>query len=301
MRLTARPRVSGQNNAKIYQEQHWKAEAEFPLVWPILPRLDGPTVSDAFFLFALLRDHDEHGTLLVLQNDTNHSIRLDGALRQRNMAMVGPGQEQWNHICDRCCAQKVDGGVLCKPKPHWLAVCKTNFGIDTMRAVVTDGVTVGRPCCGVHDCKGRLLSQRARFCDVHINLERQCSILGCENDAEASFKTCTTESHRAMEITHTAKRSALFQLRQRLERLGQRQPDPDGSSEDDPVLDDELDADEEGGASTNAQSSPKIRARFGRRWTHNEQLCVATCGVVLGRMTMYGSEAISGIKVGLNL
>ncbi|KAH9834909.1 uncharacterized protein C8Q71DRAFT_710647 [Rhodofomes roseus] len=249
--------VSGQNNAKIYQEQHWEAEAEFPLVWPIVPRLDGPMVSDAFFLFALLRDHDEHETLLVLQNDTNQSIRLSSALLQRNTAMVGPGQEQWNHICDRCCAQKVDG--------------------DTMRAVVTDGVTVGRPCCGVHDCKGRLLSQRARFCDTHINYERQCSILGCENDAESGFKTCTTESHRAIETAHTAKRSAL--------------------SDGDPMLDDELDMDEEGGTGASTQSSPKVRARFGRRWTHNEQLCVATCGVVLGRMTMYGSEAVSGVKV----
>lgn len=41
------------------------------------------------------------------------------------------------------------------------------------------------------------------------------------------------------------------------------------------------------------------RARFGRRRTHNEQLCVATCGVITGRATFYGSEAVSGHRVRL--
>jgi hypothetical protein len=31
--------------------------------------------------------------------------------------------------------------------------------------------------------------------------------------------------------------------------------------------------------------------------THNEQLVVACCGVILGRGTMFGAEAISGVKV----
>lgn len=40
-----------------------------------------------------------------------------------------------------------------------------------------------------------------------------------------------------------------------------------------------------------------VRAQFGRRWTHNEQLCVASCGVILGRATFYGSEAPNGVRV----
>ena len=39
------------------------------------------------------------------------------------------------------------------------------------------------------------------------------------------------------------------------------------------------------------------KARFGRRWTHNEELCVASCGVILGRATFYGSEAPNGVWV----
>ena len=40
-----------------------------------------------------------------------------------------------------------------------------------------------------------------------------------------------------------------------------------------------------------------VKARFGRRRTHNEQLCVASCGVILGRATFFGSEAPNGVRV----
>lgn len=41
----------------------------------------------------------------------------------------------------------------------------------------------------------------------------------------------------------------------------------------------------------------RLRARFGRRRTHNEQLCVGSCGVIIGRATFYGSEAPNGVRV----
>lgn len=43
------------------------------------------------------------------------------------------------------------------------------------------------------------------------------------------------------------------------------------------------------------------KARFSRRRTHNEQLVVACCGVITARGTMYGAEAISGVKVSSQL
>lgn len=39
------------------------------------------------------------------------------------------------------------------------------------------------------------------------------------------------------------------------------------------------------------------KARFDRRKTHNEQLVVACCGIILARGTMFGAESISGVKV----
>lgn len=40
-----------------------------------------------------------------------------------------------------------------------------------------------------------------------------------------------------------------------------------------------------------------LKAYFGRRRTHNEQLIVRTCGVIISRATLYGSEAVSGVNV----
>lgn len=43
--------------------------------------------------------------------------------------------------------------------------------------------------------------------------------------------------------------------------------------------------------------SARVWGVFGRRWTHNEQLMVRPCGVVIGRATFYASESLSGVKV----
>jgi len=50
--------------------------------------------------------------------------------------------------------------------------------------------------------------------------------------------------------------------------------------------------------SPNGNHVPK--ARFGRRRTHNEQLVVACCGVIIARGTMYGAEALSGVRVSMS-
>jgi hypothetical protein len=265
-------------------------------------------VSDAFFLSALLHDHDECNTSLILRNDVDHVTRLDLALRARNLAMVGPGQEQWNHICDRCCATKTVDGVTCTSTISKFIFLSLHTTLsDVMRAVVMDGVTVGRPCCGVHDCKGRLLSQRARFCTEHAHFSQQCCVVGCQTNAETGFMTCTLDSHRAVEQLHLSRRSALFQLQKRLEHLGRMQLSSEGlgmdADVDTLVADEVIEANEVDDECLDKpeQGNTKTRARFGRRWTHNEQLCVATCSVVLGRMTMYGSEAVNGARVSQSL
>ncbi|KAH9965569.1 hypothetical protein BGW80DRAFT_1254963 [Lactifluus volemus] len=39
-----------------------------------------------------------------------------------------------------------------------------------------------------------------------------------------------------------------------------------------------------------------VKARFGRKRTHNEELCVASCGVILGRAAFFGSEGPNGVR-----
>lgn len=180
---------------------------------------------------------------------------------------------------------------------------------DELRSVVVDGVTVGHPCCAEHDCRRPLESARHRYCSYHAHLSDLCVVVSCNTLAEIGFKTCLDLDHRALETKYDMAGKAMFQLRRRLERVKSYQthnalatnPNSDKSTEDfegSGVGDDqdtEVTADDcDGKPSTGNQ---KIRARFGRRRTHNDELCVASCGVILGRTTFYGSEAPSAVRV----
>lgn len=41
----------------------------------------------------------------------------------------------------------------------------------------------------------------------------------------------------------------------------------------------------------------KLKMRFGRWHTHNEELCVMSCGMILGQVTFYGAEGLNGVQV----
>jgi len=103
----------------------------------------------------------------------------------------------------------------------------------------------------------------------------------------------------------------MFQLKHRLARLRVSQPvaaiSPIAASESESAeivagstlhTDEEVVVDADGVCDGKPEAGNKtIRARFGRRRTHNEQLCVASCGIILGRATFYGSEAPNGVRV----
>ncbi len=112
----------------------------------------------------------------------------------------------------------------------------------------------------------------------------------------------------------------MFQLRARLERLKESQghniapetpsvlsngagPDmtlPSLSTNEEPeeqndmLLEGEVECEEK-----SPEGNRRIKALLGRRQTHNEELCVASCGVLLGRATFFGSEAVNGVLVSL--
>ena len=41
----------------------------------------------------------------------------------------------------------------------------------------------------------------------------------------------------------------------------------------------------------------KVFTRFGQQHTHNEELCVGSCGVILGHATFYGAEGPNSVQV----
>jgi hypothetical protein len=170
---------------------------------------------------------------------------------------------------------------------------------EALRATVTDGVSIGHPCCGVHDCKMPLASQRSRFCPQHDYMKQVCSVTMCSQPCNAGYKTCSIPEHRQLEAAGNERRTAMFQLRKRLERLNSPHIEDalwsaasaqEAEQGDDPIPVAECD-------DKPPEGNAKLRIRLNRRRTHNEQLCVSTCGVILGRATFFGSEAVNGVVV----
>ena len=185
------------------------------------------------------------------------------------------------------------------------------MALDPIRSTVTDGITIGRPCRAVHDCKEVLPTVKHRYCITHLANNQVCAVEACRNPVELDFRTCVeVSSHRAAELQYKERGKAMFQLKKRLERLhisqthdslptlGSNDPQEGIGSDDDAdvVLPDGqlCDGKSEAGNRT-------VKAWFGRRRTHNEQLCVASCGVIVGRATFYGSEAPNGVRVGFRV
>jgi hypothetical protein len=170
---------------------------------------------------------------------------------------------------------------------------------------VTDGVTIGRPTCSVHDCDIPLKSVKNRYCPVHQEQDLLCAVTTCSERAEEGHRTCNIRDHRELEDYNTTQNKAMFQLKHRLARLKASQPRDSmpeipakGDAAPEPVFDDEeVTIDSTGVCDGKPEEGNRtLRARFGRKRTHNEELCVASCGVILGRATFYGSEAPNGVR-----
>ncbi|CAK5266827.1 unnamed protein product [Mycena citricolor] len=290
--------TSATNCARIYNEglQNNLVKPFLPADWPFATEIDVEHVWDAFYYHNLLLDHERRSSLLVVPNlVTSQAERLRPALLERNRRMVGPGQDAWNHACDDCCAIFKSPG---QPDDCTVAI----------RSVVTDGVEMGRPCCSVHDCLEPLPTNKHRYCTTHSNLNLQCAVKSCVLKAEEGFKTCRQSDHCDIETYHLARGKAMFQLKSRLQRLKISQlhdslphtladQNLEGSAADlDEGVDINVDGICEGKPDGLDHKSRKKQARFGRTWTHNEQLAWSSCGVCLGRATFYGSEAPNGVR-----
>lgn len=223
--------------------------------------------------------------------------------------MAGTGQSEWNHSCNLC------------TKHTWN---EAGHLISVIHSVIVDGVSLGHPCCGIQDCKKALAMSKHRYCPEHARLNNKCAVNVCTMNATPGFKTCENSSHHAIELKLKSKGMSISILQRRLEAEYPRQlhespanisdlckainweeKDADVEDEED-VEDVEVELEDE----TISMASPgktcddkpvegvrKSFARFGRRCTHNEQLCVTSCGVILGRATFYSAEGIYSVFV----
>ena len=134
-----------------------------------------------------------------------------------------------------------------------------------------------------------------------------CSIVGCSNPAVPGRKSCGHVDHQRIEDVHNERGQSRFQLKERYERSQLAHPN-DAIGEQvtsiSEIIDDDEEEEFEPGREgpvpvtpNSTTSKPRIRTQFGRRRTHNEQLFVAPCGIIVARETFYHAEALYSVIV----
>jgi len=103
--LTPCNRTSATNCARIYNLS--LAPTYFhpllPVDWYVKLTLYYDDVWDSFFTLSFLLNHHSCDTILEIPHKCgSQADRFHLALESHNELMMGPGQEQWNHGCDKC-------------------------------------------------------------------------------------------------------------------------------------------------------------------------------------------------------
>lgn len=88
-----------------------------------------------------------------------------------------------------------------------------------VRSVVTDGVTLGHPCCvGALNYENPLPNNQAIYCDDHNHKKNECAVVLCKERVEPGYKTCNNVDHRTCEDYYAKMGKGMFQIKTRLER-----------------------------------------------------------------------------------
>ena len=194
-----------------------------------------------------------------------------------------------------------------------------------IRAVVTDGVSIGHWCCSASSTQPANLAQisglpppngpclnplkhiYSRFCDEHLTLfNSQCQAQPCTLPVIPGSKTCGLKSHVEAAKQFDIQGNSNFKLHSILNQPGASLPiDPTvhqdentgdlGSEELAQIQDaNEADREEEKNRDGQGNGAPKMS----RHKTHNDQLIVGTCGVIIARQALFNADSVSAVKVG---
>jgi hypothetical protein len=125
--------------------------------------------------------------------------------------------------------------------------------------------------------------------------------------------TCASAEHKAVETTHRLRGQSRFQLRMCLQCAQIAHPNDAVAKEVEDfsaIADDEHEDEYEIIGDAPLLPSPtsnqphqinpkprKLHAQFGRRRTHNEELFVAPCGMILARETFFSAEGVASVII----
>lgn len=265
--------ASSENIARVYNLALGNAHLDLPNPSRLNREINSELVLDAFFLHSLLRDKEGRRETLTLPHHGLQRHRYLVALSDRNYHMAGTGQEMWAHTCKKCAhIYRGEDGHTCRLLSLSSIDKFLTLSLDRVTAGVTDGVTLGHPCCSILDCRIPLANQQDRYCPQHSNYNLRCCIADCLAMAEPGFKTCSEATHRNFQTSREIRGSAMFQLRGRLQRSGVSEILNAGDNPAAPFAPHQSEPE---------VSDSSVKGRLTRRWTHNEQLFVRCCGIIL--------------------
>ena len=162
-----------------------------------------------------------------------------------------------------------------------------------VRAIVSDGITIGHPCCSVAHCTEPLENiKRDRFCPEHQYRLKICAVDQCKNKIEKGYLTCSNKEHCKLEDTRKQRNAANFQLQPQLQQMTVSVPPNEELTQ---ACQAENQAIDKGVEESLCPQKPdsgihRVTAHFGCRQTHDKQLMVRPCGMIIACTTFFGSE-----------
>ncbi|KAF7304605.1 hypothetical protein HMN09_00863800 [Mycena chlorophos] len=301
--------TSATNGARIYDQALSQPEnipREHPDWATTSFKLRPEHVWNAFIVLCLLEDHQRRGeTLRVPHTGGPEGSFYEGDVRSECTLSV-----LWSAGLGPLLQQV----FACVQERRWNTLYAISFSLllfsvahqfpARIHVIVADGITIGHPCCGVRHCTVPLASNRDRYCPDHVDEEKICAVETCrgESEHEKGFQTCSDLAHRYLELMHRKHDKAFFQLSARVARPGVSNPKTHSQRR-------RLRARSQ--HQNLRPSQPPTRANalqtrtltaiapfaFGRRKSHNEQIFLRSCAVIVAHRTFYGSETVPQMAV----
>ena len=166
-----------------------------------------------------------------------------------------------------------------------------------------DRVCIGHPHCQVYHCTEHLQSPRDRYCKTHRAFDYVCAIHSCDLPCTDSKWICSTPGHRAVEEEQCRRGHVMSELKRCMQARDVASSIRAGAYiEPLPLFLNDPDLDDPAWTSNVEckqvhKRTTKIKLTLTRRWTHNEQLLVRPCNIIISRATFYEAESLPNCRV----
>ncbi|KAH9809233.1 hypothetical protein DFH28DRAFT_905872 [Melampsora americana] len=278
----------------------------------VQPSLSEITCRDALDLHVLLAKADSAYSSVVVNTTIAPDKRYEQAMEKVLEWIALEGSKHRNHACSACV------------RVVHLAGEDQQANLGYIRAVVTDGITIGHWRCTATaeqlrelartqgqpppngPCTSSLARVKDRFCPFHQEqLGKRCQAQPCGNDAIGDSPTCALKEHIEAHSKFKARVTGNFALTSMLHRPGSNLPsDPTVHQHwntAELVNVEEVQQGDEGDRAheqtrDGGDGKRSNRVCLSRSRTHNDQLIVGTCGIILARETFFHSESVSAVR-----